>query len=343
MKFWSVIDLWQKELQNAVIQTLASAPSTPTEWQIYYSSSNKTIYVYDWTTWIPLDAALRSWIPLANLAVDPLARANHTWTQLASTISNFDTQVRTSTLNQMSAPTTALSLNSQRITNLADPTSAQDAATKNYVDSAINGTDWKASVRVISVANITLSWLQTIDWVTLVVWNRVLVNGQTTWSQNGIYVAASGTWTRALDADWWTELSAATAVFVEEWTTYADTQWRITTNWTITIWTTAIAFAQIWAAVSYTNGSWLTLTGNIFAIDTAVVVRKYSATIWDWTTTVFTLTHNLNTEDLTVAVRYASWTKEWIIVDWKPSWVNQAVITFATAPTSSEFRVTIHW
>ena len=72
-------------------------------------------------------------IALSKLATDPLARANHTGTQLASTISNFDTQVRTSRLDQMAAPTAAVPLNAQKITGLADPTSAQDAVTLNYI------------------------------------------------------------------------------------------------------------------------------------------------------------------------------------------------------------------
>jgi len=72
-------------------------------------------------------------IALSKLATDPLARANHTGTQLASTISNFDTQVRTSRLDQMAAPTAAVPLNAQKITGLADPTNAQDAVTLNYI------------------------------------------------------------------------------------------------------------------------------------------------------------------------------------------------------------------
>ena len=72
-------------------------------------------------------------IALSKLATDPLARANHTGTQLASTVSNFDTQVRTSRLDQMAAPTAAVPLNAQKITGLADPTNAQDAVTLNYI------------------------------------------------------------------------------------------------------------------------------------------------------------------------------------------------------------------
>ena len=76
-------------------------------------------------------------IALSKLATDPLARANHTGTQLASTISNFDTQVRTNRLDQLAAPTAAVSLGTQKITNLATPTLSGDAATKGYVDTSV--------------------------------------------------------------------------------------------------------------------------------------------------------------------------------------------------------------
>jgi hypothetical protein len=76
-------------------------------------------------------------IALSKLATDPLARANHTGTQAASTISDFNTQVRTSRLDQMAAPSSAVSVNSQKITNLDSPTASADAANKGYVDTQI--------------------------------------------------------------------------------------------------------------------------------------------------------------------------------------------------------------
>jgi hypothetical protein len=76
-------------------------------------------------------------IALSKLATDPLARANHTGTQTASTISDFDTQVRTNRLDQMAAPTGSVSLNSQKITSLGTPTVSTDAATKGYIDTQI--------------------------------------------------------------------------------------------------------------------------------------------------------------------------------------------------------------
>jgi hypothetical protein len=76
-------------------------------------------------------------ITAAKLVSDPYARANHTGTQLAATISDFDTQVRTSRLDQMAAPTGSVSVNSQKITSLATPTVNTDAATKLYVDTKV--------------------------------------------------------------------------------------------------------------------------------------------------------------------------------------------------------------
>src|SRR5205085_10291477 len=120
--------------------------------------------------------------------------------------SDFDTQVRTSRLDQMAAPTASVSMNSQKITNLLDPTGAQDAASKAYVDATAVGIDWKPSVRAATTANIaTLAGgaPNTLDGVTLAANDRILVKDQGTRSQNGIYVVttlgtgANGTWTRA--------------------------------------------------------------------------------------------------------------------------------------------------
>jgi hypothetical protein len=72
-------------------------------------------------------------IALSKLAVDPLDRANHTGSQTASTVSDFNTAVRTNRLDQMAAPTASVALNAQKITGLADPTNAQDAVTLNYI------------------------------------------------------------------------------------------------------------------------------------------------------------------------------------------------------------------
>jgi len=269
-----------------------------------------------------------------------LGRANHTGTQTASTISDFDTAVRTNRLDQMAAPTADLGIGGFKLTNVADGTNASDAATYGQLMAAVNGTDWKASVRVLAAANVALTGLQTIDGVTLVANDRIALVGQTTASQNGIYVAQSGAWARATDADDAPEITANMAFFVEEGTTYADTQWRLTTNNPITIGTTSLAFAQIGAGSTYTNGTGLSLAGNVFSIDTAVVVRKYAANIGDGSATSITVTHSLGTLDVQVQVVEVA-TGQTVECDVTRGTTTQCTLGFAVAPTSNQYRVLV--
>ena len=106
----------------------------------------------------------------------------------------------------------------------------------------IDGGDYKASVRVATTANITLSGEQTIDGVAVVAGDRVLVKDQTAGAENGIYVAATGAWARAEDANGAGDLTSGVLVPVETGTSNADTIWMLTTDGTITIGTTAITF-----------------------------------------------------------------------------------------------------
>lgn len=187
-------------------------------------------------------------------------------TLTAAKISDFDTQVRTSRLDQMAAPTAAVSFNSQRITNLADPTNPQDAATKAYVDAYAAGLDFKESVRVATTANITLSGTQTIDGIAVTAGQRVLVKDQSTASANGIYTVAAGAWTRATDADSSAEVTTGTIVFVEEGTTNATSQWVLSTTGTITLGTTNLTFVQFSGAGQITAGNGLSKTGNTLTV-----------------------------------------------------------------------------
>jgi len=183
-------------------------------------------------------------------------------TLTAAKVSNFDTQVRTSRLDQMAVPTAPVALGNQKITGLADPTDAQDAATKAYVDAARSGLDVKASVRVATTANITLSGVQTIDDVILVAGDRVLVKNQSTPADNGIYVVATGSWTRAEDANSDAEVTPGMFTFVEEGTTNSDTGFVLTNNATVNLGLTGLAFAQFSGAGQITAGSGLTKNGN---------------------------------------------------------------------------------
>ncbi|NDB30025.1 hypothetical protein EB151_10815, partial [archaeon] len=89
-----------------------------------------------------------------------------------------------------------------------------DYATKSYVDGIATGLVFKDSVSVATTANITLSSTQIIDGVSVVAGDRVLVKDQTTLTQNGIYLCASGSWTRTTDFDDGSEVKGA-FVFVD--------------------------------------------------------------------------------------------------------------------------------
>ena len=360
-KYLVSLDLNKNELQNARIQNLAAAPSTPGLGQAYYDTVNNAAYVWNGTAWIATDVSkvAAGFIALSKLATDPLARANHTGTQLAATISDFDTQVRTSRLDQMAAPTAAVSANSQKITNLATPTVGTDAATMAYVDAAAQasaaGIDAKPSVRAATTANISLTAPQTVDTVSVVAGDRVLVKNQSTANQNGIYVVAAGAWTRSTDCDTATEYTSQAFTFVEEGG-QAGTQWKVSTSGAIVVGTTAVTWAQFGAAQTFVGGNGLVLTGNTFdvgagtgitvaadtvGIDTAVVVRKFAATIGDGTTTALAVTHNLGTQDITVSIREVA-TNAFVEADIVATSTNVATITFAVAPTASAIRVVVH-
>jgi hypothetical protein len=288
-KFLTAVDLTQNEIRNARVQNLATAPATPVVGQVYFNTVSGLFLVWDGSVWSsvkgpaggdltgafpsPLIAAgavdnskiaAGAAIALSKLATDPLARANHTGTQLAATVSDFDTQVRTSRLDQMANPTASVVMNSQKITDLAQPTNPQDAATKSYVDASSLGLDIKDSVRAASTENLTLSGTQTVDGVALTAGQRILVKDQTDATQNGIYVVAAGAWARSIDADSSEEVSPGMFTFVEEGTVNADSGWVLTTDGvggSIDVGAVDMDFVQFSGAGQVEAGAGLTKTG----------------------------------------------------------------------------------
>ena len=187
-------------------------------------------------------------------------------------ISDFDAGVRTNRLDQMAAPTAAVSLNSQKITGLADPTADADAANKGYVDGVAQGLDVKDSVVATTTANGTLSTAfangQSIDGVTLQTGDRILIKNQTTASQNGIYnVNASGAPSRATDMA--TGANAAGAfVFVEQGTVNAENGFTCTSDTgSAVVGTNNLTFAQFSGAGQIIAGDGLDKSGNTLSVD----------------------------------------------------------------------------
>jgi len=384
MKVLNNIDLNKNELQNARIQNLGTAPATPVEGQVYHNTSDHRTYIWNGTAWVYF---IPSGMAGSGNGLDAdkldgqegsyyLNRANHSGTQAASTISDFDTQVRTSRLDQMAAPTSSVSLNSQKITSLLDPTNPQDAATKNYVDSTVQGLDTKASVKAASTADLTLSGEQTVDGIALVAGDRVLVKNQDTQAENGIYLVSLTGWTRTTDANTWSELISA-YTFVEEGTTNADTGWVSTANSGGTIGVTDVVWVQFNGAGGSSTASnvgtagvgvFKQKTGNDLefkklvaasnkvsitdnttdsTVDIDVVVAnlgvaaKYTAQIGNNSATSIVVTHNLNSRDVSVTIRETDSPYALVFTDIDFTDANNITVKFAVAPTTNQYTVTV--
>ena len=189
---------------------------------------------------------------------------------LHTKISDFDTGVRTNRLDQMAAPTASVSLNSQTITNVADPVNAQDAATKGFVEATSQGLDVKDSCVAATTGNITISTAlnngDTLDGVTLSTNDRVLVKDQSTASQNGIYIVGSSP-ARADDLAAGAD-AAGMFTFVEQGSVNADNGFVCTSNkGSAVVGTNNLTFAQFSGAGQITAGDGLDKSGNTLSVD----------------------------------------------------------------------------
>lgn len=327
-KFLYPIDMSLLEIRSLLAEVLASDPGTATAARLYYNSGDAT---FRW--------------------------------------GNGTTFVKVGRLDQISAPTASVDVASQKITSLANGTAGTDAVNKGQLDNAVAGLSWKTAVRAATTAAGTLATsfenADAIDGVTLATGDRILIKNQAAGAENGIYtVNASGAPTRATDADTAAEILQA-AVFVEEGTTNADTGWTLTTNAPITLGTTALTFAQFTGG-SFTAGAGLTSTGSTVdviagatpgsggpggglkvnaddvVIDTAVVVRKFAVDVGNGALTSITVTHNLNTKDVTVGVYDNTTPFAEMMVEVQHATVNTITLIFAVAPTTNQYRCVVH-
>jgi hypothetical protein len=161
-------------------------------------------------------------------------------------------------------------------TVIAAPTGATDLVNKQYVDYYAAGLSWKAPVTVASTVNIaSLSGLLTVDTVTLVAGETILVKNQTNAADNGIYVVSSGAWTRSVGADVWEEFIGAIVFVVEG--TQTGSAWFCTAQPGGTLGVTALNWSNFSVASTYTAGTGLTLSGTQFSITPVGAAGTYGS------------------------------------------------------------------
>ena len=245
-----------------------------------------------------------------------------------------------------------------KVTNLPTPSASGDGVPKSYVDSLVEGLAWKDSCRVATQSNLNLaSPGATIDGITMASQDRILVRAQSTASENGIYVwnGSAVAATRSLDASTFAELEQAVTT-VEEGTSAATTYRQDQVNGTIgsssiswvTFGTAAPAASETTAGIAElaTQAEVNTGTDDLRIVTPLKLatwsgrIKKYATSIGDGSATSYTVTHNLGSLDVQVAI-FQNSTGDEVITDVTHATTNTLTIVFATAPASNAYRVVV--
>ena len=282
-KFLTNLNLNQNQLINATFEKLGTDPvSGNFEGRMYFNTATDTIFIYTGSAWKSIPHTIVSGGGAGIAEALTVSEANGTVTLTLNVADTDSAGLLPATFRQMLNDATSDATASKLVkrdgngnAKVATPTDAAHIATKGYVDAARQGLDVKQSVRAATVGAINISAdLEAgdlIDGVTLVAGDRVLVKDQSTATENGIYVAvASGAASRSSDANGTAdtgELKPGTFTFVEEGAVNSDKGFVVSTNGTITIGSTSIAWTQFSGAGSFTAGDGLSQSGNTINVN----------------------------------------------------------------------------